>query len=141
MFKIIKIDTEDDLKKAFSIREKVFVVEQNVAREEEYDEFENTSTHFLATINNKPVGTARWRVKGDKIKLERFAVLKEARGKGVGAALVNAVVKDIEDNKTGEELYMHAQVHAVPFYEKLGFAKKGNLFVECDIEHYVMVKK
>ena len=107
---------------------------------EEYDEFEDSSIHFLAIENNIPLGTARWRVKGDKIKLERFAVLEEARGKGVGAALVNAVVDDITKENRKEQMYMHAQVHAVPFYEKLGFTKQGDLFLECDIEHYTMIK-
>ena len=140
MINVHIIESQDDLKKAFKIREVAFVVEQEVDREEEYDEFEHTSTHFLAMENETPLGTARWRVKGDKIKLERFAVLKEARGKGVGAALVNAVVKDVENSKEKGQMYMHAQVHAVPFYEKLGFKKEGDLFLECDIEHYTMVK-
>lgn len=135
-----RIESDLDLQKAFKIREEVFVIEQNVDREEEYDEFEDSSTHFLAFINDKPVGTARWREKGDKVKLERFAVLKSARGKGVGAELVNSVVNDVESKKLNKEMYMHAQVHAVPFYEKLGFIKKGDLFIECEIEHFTMIK-
>ena len=140
MVNVIKIESDADLQKAFKIREEVFVVEQNVDRDEEYDEFEDSSIHFLAIINNEPVGTARWRAKGDKIKLERFAVLKNARGSGVGAALVNSVVEDVNSKNLGKQMYMHAQVHAIPFYEKLGFKKQGDLFVECDIEHYIMVK-
>lgn len=140
MVVVHKITTEDDLKKAFHIREKVFVEEQNVDRREEYDDFEETSIHFLASENNTPLGTARWRVKGDKVKLERFAVLKEARGKGVGAALVKAVVDDVKQSGKQHQMYMHAQVHAVPFYEKLGFQKHGEMFLECEIEHFVMVK-
>lgn len=140
MIKVHKIESKKDLEQAFQIREKVFVIEQEVERSEEYDEFEDTSIHFLATENGTPLGTARWRTKGDKIKLERFAVLKEARGKGVGAALVNSVVDDVINSGKKEQMYMHAQVHAVPFYEKLGFKKQGKLFLECDIEHYTMVK-
>lgn len=141
MVTVIKIESAKDLQKAFKIREDVFVIEQNVPTEEEYDEFEESSIHFLALIDNEPVGTARWRVKGDKVKLERFAVLKKARGKSVGAALVNSVVEDINSKDLGKQMYMHAQVHAIPFYEKLGFKKQGDLFVECEIEHYTMVKK
>ena len=140
MVEVKKITTQEELEKAFSIREKVFVIEQNVEREEEYDEFEDSSTHFLAFINDESVGTARWRKKGGKIKLERFAVLKKARGKGVGASLVKSVVKDVVSKKLNKKMYMHAQVHAVPFYEKLGFKKQGDLFLECEIEHYIMVK-
>lgn len=140
MVNIIKIESKSDLQAAFKIREDVFVIEQNVDRDEEYDEFEDSSIHFLALIDNKPVGTARWRVKGDKVKLERFAVLKNARGSGVGAALVTSVVEDVKSHKLEKQMYMHAQVHAVPFYEKLGFKKQGDLFLECEIEHYTMVK-
>lgn len=140
MIDVHKIESKVDLERAFSIREEVFVIEQGVDREEEYDQFETTSTHFLAIENEMPVGTARWRIKDDKIKLERFAVLKESRGRGVGASLVNAVLQDIK--KTGQKrgIYMHAQVQAVPFYEKLGFKKQGDMFFECEIEHYIMVR-
>jgi len=140
MIEVFKIELQGDLKKAFEIREKVFVIEQKVDREEEYDEFEESSIHFLAIENEVPLGTARWRKKGDKLKMERFAVLKEARGKGVGTLLVQAVMNDIDASNVEGQMYMHAQVHAIPFYEKLGFRKQGDLFLECDIEHYIMIK-
>jgi predicted GNAT family N-acyltransferase len=75
-----KITTEEGLKAAFQIRELVFVVEQEVDASEEYDEFEDTSIHFLAKLDGAPVGTARWRFTQNGVKMERFAVLQEARG-------------------------------------------------------------
>jgi predicted GNAT family N-acyltransferase len=135
-----KITTEEDLKSAFKIRKEVFVIEQEVDPADEYDEFEETSTHFLAMLDGVPVGTARWRFTQRGVKLERFAVLKEARGKGVGQALVTGVLSDISSdaNTFGKLKYLHAQLTAVPLYSKFGFEKDGDIFEECNILHYKM---
>ncbi|MAC95714.1 MAG: GNAT family N-acetyltransferase [Flavobacteriales bacterium] len=132
-----KTDEKVLFKKARVIRDKVFVQEQNVAEEEEFDEFEDESLHYLLTEGNKAIGTARWRHIGNKVKLERFAVLKEYRGKGYGDFLVKTVLKDAL--KEGKTIYLHAQLKAIPLYERSGFKKVGDLFMECDIEHYKMV--
>lgn len=135
-----KITTEEGLQAAFQIRELVFVVEQEVDAAEEYDEFETTSVHFLAVLEGAPVGTARWRFTSNGVKMERFAVLNEARGKGVGQALVAAVLKDIEMHPEGKgkKKYLHAQIHAMPLYAKFGFQQVGEQFEECAILHYKM---
>lgn len=131
-----------DMEWVFRIREIVFVREQKVAPEEEYDEFEEHSTHFLATINGEPAGTARWRRTNHGFKLERFAVLQDKRKTGVGQALVKAVLEDIENKMDGAEglLYLHAQLPAIPLYAKFGFIQEGELFMECGIAHYSMKK-
>lgn len=139
-----KITESRELQQAFGIREKVFVLEQNVPKEEEYDEFEETSRHFLAMDKQgQPCGTARWRFTDKGVKLERFAVLKECRGRGVGQALVVAVLEDINRHPQaeGKTIYLHAQLSAIPLYEKFGFVKQGEQFSECDILHYRMIKK
>lgn len=115
--------------------------EQEVAPEEEYDEFEDTSTHFIAyDADGNPCGTARWRHTDKGVKLERFAVLKKFRGTGIGSLLVKRVLEDIQES-TGQKrvmVYMHAQTHAVPFYERFGFQCQGNEFDECGIMHFKM---
>ena len=68
------------------------------------------SKHSGLSNNFTHKSSAKNSLCGDKIKLERFAVLGEARGKGVGAALVNAVVKDVENSTETGQMYMHAQV-------------------------------
>ncbi|WP_192345989.1 GNAT family N-acetyltransferase [Algoriphagus sp. Y33] len=138
--KVEKITRDDQLKSAFWIREQVFVIEQEVDPKEEYDEFESISKHFLACLDDKPVGTARWRITSNGVKLERFAVMKDARGKGVGQALVAAVLSDIKENPDtqGRKKYLHAQLTAVPLYSKFGFEKEGDMFEECNILHYKM---
>lgn len=140
MLQVEKVSIEEDLKEVFSIRKKVFVIEQQVAPENEYDEFEDTSNHFLAKLNEEPVGAARWRFTDKGIKLERFAVLKEVRGKGVGQALVQAVLNDIKSTPeaSGKTKYLHAQLSAIALYSKFNFQKVGDIFEECNILHYKM---
>jgi len=140
--KVIKIHAPDELDQAKKIRYKVFVLGQNVPPEEEIDEFEDESFHFLALIDNKPCGAARWRFTEKGIKLERFAVLEEFRGLGIGSALVVKVLEDVTANpdSVGKALYLHAQLSAMRLYSKFGFKKNGELFQECEIDHYKMVK-
>ncbi|GMQ30367.1 GNAT family N-acetyltransferase [Algoriphagus confluentis] len=138
--RVEKIFDTSVFEEAVKIRELVFVIEQKVSKADEYDQFEESSTHFLARLDGKPVGTARWRFTENGIKLERFAVLKEARGKGVGKALVEAVLKDIslDTNSNGKVKYLHAQLDAIPLYSKFGFKKVGEMFEECRIQHFKM---
>jgi predicted GNAT family N-acyltransferase len=122
--------------KAFEIRTKVFVEEQHVAPELEYDEFEKTAHHYLVSLDGRAVGTARWRETPKGIKLERFAILLPFRNKNAGAKLLAAVLEDTIPS--GKTIYLHSQIRAVPFYERHGFSKSGNSFFEAGIEHYLM---
>lgn len=144
MLKTILIENEGDLQTAFRIRQVVFVEEQKVSREEEYDAFEDISRHFLVVElpSELPCGTARWRFTDKGIKLERFAVLKEFRSKGVGSALVKAVLEDIasRNDTKGNLIYLHAQVSAVGLYQKFDFKPMGDYFWEAGIQHIKMAK-
>jgi len=127
----------EDIRK---IRDVVFIQEQAVSEEEEYDEFESESTHFLAFGDGIAAGTARWRQTEKGIKLERFAVKIEFRGFGIGSALVKAVLADVAlKNPESKLIYLHAQVQALPFYAGLGFEAYGEEFVEADIIHRKMI--
>ena len=121
---------------AFDIRKKVFVEEQHVSREEEYDQYEESSRHYLVFVDEEPVGTARWRRTDSGIKLERFAVLKEYRNSGAGTVILNKVLEDVIPMK--EKIYLNAQVTAVNFYLRAGFVKEGDEFIEANIRHYRM---
>jgi predicted GNAT family N-acyltransferase len=132
------IQSPTDTQASRKIREEVFVVEQQVPVEIEYDQYEQSSTHILARLDGVPVGTARWRKTEQGQKLERFAVLKSARGKGVGEALVNFVLDHIEET---EPAYLNSQVSAIPFYARLGFEETGGIFYEAGIPHRKMVRK
>lgn len=136
------IDNEQLLEQAYAIREEVFVVEQQVAREDEYDEYEKESHHFMAFDGDYPCGAARWRITNDGVKLERFAVRKSYRGRGVGSLLVQAVLEHIHRHPvaSGKKMYLNAQISALPLYEKFGFKPDGARFMECNIEHQKMIK-
>lgn len=139
MIHIKEIKSLQDLQIAFEIRREVFVNEQHVAPEEEYDEFENSSTHYLAFYNQSPAGTARWRYTGPNIiKLERFAILKPYRGKNLGWAILTHVLVEVKKLQP-EKIYLHAQVQVVDFYKKAGFVPEGEQFSEANILHYKMV--
>lgn len=128
--------TKNVCEKIFEIRQTVFVKEQKVSREEEFDEYEKTSIHYLGLIDGIPAGTARWRITEMGIKLERFAVLREYRMKGVAQAILKKVLEHVIP--TGAYLYLNAQVSAVGFYEKNGFKKEGPMFTEANIDHFKM---
>jgi GNAT superfamily N-acetyltransferase len=88
MITVTKITDLRDLDAAFTIREKVFVGEQNVPADLEYDQNDRLATtrHYLARVDGQPAGAARWRPTANGVKLERFAVLAEFRNQGVGEA-------------------------------------------------------
>jgi predicted GNAT family N-acyltransferase len=135
-----EIRNKKDQIKAQEIRHEVFVIGQNVPAELEVDEYESDAIHYLAFLNNNPVGAARWRITEQGVKLERFAVLNEFRGRGIGSAMVEKILSDIKrDPEAGnKEIYLHAQMDAIPLYRKFGFVKYGNMFDEAGLMHYAM---
>ena len=135
---VYKVNGQQDLDKVFDIRRKVFVEEQECPPELEW-EFEEESVHFLATMNGAPAGVCRWRQTDKGYKLERFAVLSEYRGQGVGQELVKAALADLPPDAS--YVYLHAQLSAIGLYEKFGFEKSGNQFEEAGIQHYKMLLK
>ena len=135
----IKYSDESSVEQAKSIRTKVFVEEQKVAPELEYDEVESESHHYLVLVNEKPVGAARWRETSKGIKLERFAILSGYRNKGIGTVLLKEVMNDILP--LNRPIMLHSQLKAISYYERQGFRKEGDIFSEAGIEHYLMVYK
>jgi predicted GNAT family N-acyltransferase len=121
---------------AFQIRQEVFVIEQGVDPDIEYDGLDNESKHYLLLADGKPSATARWRETEKGIKLERFAVVQNLRNHGLGSRILEEVLVDVIP--LGKRIYLHSQDTAVHFYERHGFLKRGRPFVEADIIHYVM---
>lgn len=130
---------QDLFKQAFTIRQAVFVAEQGVPAELEYDEHEAEATHYLLYDDETPVGAARWRKTAQGIKLERFAVLPEYRNKGIGGTLVKKVLEDVIS--LGLPIYLHSQLKACTLYQRHGFVVSGEVFFEAGIAHYKMVLK
>ncbi len=139
MHEILSFSIKDSTlyKTSLNIREKVFIEEQKVARQLEVEN-EDEATFYLLFVDEIAVGTGRWRKTKSGIKLERFAILPEYRNKNLGTVLLKKVLTDLEQ-QTGK-IYLHAQLKAIPYYERQGFQKIGDLFVEAGIKHFEMIK-
>lgn len=123
--------------RARAIRYAVFVEEQGVPVELEWDEWDEPSWHALALgEDGTAVATGRLLPDGH---VGRMAVLKSARGTGVGARVLDALM-----DKAAElgypELVLNAQTHAAPFYARAGFTQVGDIFDEAGIPHVEMRK-
>lgn len=120
-----------------NIRRVVFIIEQNVPQEEEWDGKDNDSWHWLASDREDvPIGTARLLPDG---QIGRMAVLENHRGTGVGAALLEAAVEKAR-HLGMTDVFLNAQSHALGFYEKLGFVSEGDEFDEAGIPHFRMTR-
>jgi len=133
-----KAINKEELEKVFAIRKIVFVDEQNCPPELEWEN-EDVSTHFLALSDHQPCGACRWRKTDQGYKLERFAVLKEFRGQGVGRALIATALDDLPSD--ANYIYLNSQLDAMSLYAKFGFVAEGDQFEEAGIQHFKMVKK
>lgn len=130
-----------DFPKVQSVRYSVFQVEQGVSAELEFDGQDEVATHFIAWLDGKAVGTVRVRFLGDNLaKIERLAVLLEARGTGTGRALMEKALGFLTERDVSEVL-IHAQAYLQGFYESLGFAAEGERFEEAGIPHVKMRKR
>ena len=118
------------------VREVVFINEQQVPVELEWDEFDIDCVHALAVDSDgKPIGTARCLPNGH---IGRMAVLKEWRGKGVGRALLYRLIEEIRNQHT-QQATLNAQTYAIEFYRKFGFQVVGKEFMDAGIPHVQMV--
>lgn len=131
--------TEDQIQEVFNIRRTVFVEEQQVPLEEEIDEYENDSTHFVLYDQNHAVGAGRFRVLEGVGKVERICVLKSLRGKGAGRELMLAI-EEYAKRQPLSQLKLNAQTYAIPFYEGLGYKVTSDEFMDAGIPHKTMKK-
>jgi predicted GNAT family N-acyltransferase len=134
-FHIEMVDYRHALQDLRSVREAVFIHEQQVAPEEEWDALDPVSSHMLARDEaGQPIGTARLT---PEHRIGRMAVLQPWRGRGVGEALLQALIEEAR-HRQWSELSLHAQVHALDFYSRAGFVPSGPRFDEAGIEHQSM---
>lgn len=128
-------DNEADIK---SVRVPVFVEEQRVPFELDFDAFDAKAMHWLAVDeNNKPIGTARMLNDGH---FGRMAVLKVFRHQGIGRLIMAEAVAYAAASGF-PKVYLNAQLTAFPFYETLGFTRYGEVFSSAGMDHVAMVKK
>ena len=123
------------------VRQRVFKEEQGVPYDEDeiYEE-EISAVSYLITLNEKPIGTIRYRQTDEGFKIERFAILKEYRGNGYGKEVFNFFVEMIAAKYNPCKIYFHSQYYIKDLYLKLGFIEEGDVFEEAGIKHIKMFK-
>ncbi|WP_102261907.1 GNAT family N-acetyltransferase [Mesobacillus jeotgali] len=134
------VNNDQELADAFEVRKTVFIHEQNVPEEEEIDQFESDSVHFvLYDDNRKAAGAGRFRVLDGIGKVERICVLKENRKTGAGVAVMNKI-EEYAKSQGISTLKLNAQTHAIPFYSRLGYESVSEEFMDAGIPHKTMKK-
>lgn len=121
------------------LREEVFIEEQRVPVEEEFDDIDPVAHHVLVYDGEKAVGTGRLYDQEDGTvgRIGRMAVAKSCRGKGVGRLILRALMS--EGVRRGYQLMiLDAQVQAIPFYMDSGFVVTGEEHLDCGIPHRMM---
>jgi predicted GNAT family N-acyltransferase len=117
-----------------AVRQEVFVIEQEVAPDFEWDDIDASAVHLLAVADGMPVGCARII---EFKKIGRMAVLKPWRGRGVGQALLKAAI-DICKAHGSPVVRLTAQTHAITFYEQAGFTATSGVYQDANIPHVDM---
>ena len=138
-----RITIDENLRAAFAIRKEVFVKEQGVPLEDEFDQFDTLNglcDHILVHYNEQPVGTGRIRFMDGVGKLERICILEPYRKFGLGKIIINAL-EEIAEERGASQVKLHGQTQAEGFYKKLGFRTSSTIFIEDGIPHILMLKK
>ncbi|WP_318484684.1 GNAT family N-acetyltransferase [Photobacterium leiognathi] len=132
----IKIVAFDDAHRGLirTVREQVFIQEQQIDPEIEFDNLDSAAVHVLVMDGEQLLGTGRILADGH---IGRIAIMKAARGQGLGAKVVQALV-EYAQQQGYPRVDLGAQTHAVDFYRKLGFMPYGDEFMEANIPHQAM---
>ena len=128
-----------DIAACHALRRVVFIEEQGVSLADEVDGRDDQARHLLAWTEGVAVGTARLLTEGSVGKVGRVCVLPQARGLGLGADLIRSAVEVFRGVPGVHKVKLGAQSHALGFYEQLGFAAVGPVYMDAGIEHRDMV--
>ncbi len=135
-FRVLQVRWQDQAAALGAVRTRVFIEEQQIPPEDEWDVHDATCDHLLAlAVDGQPIGTARLFASG---RIGRLAVLADWRGRGVGRALLQAAL-NLALLRQSPEICLDAQTHALAFYAGLGFVAEGDLFMDAGIPHQRMV--
>lgn len=141
MFHIDRVETAADMAAALAVRTRVFVEEQHVPIEEEVDAYDDVAAagvvHVLGRLDGVPIATARLLLEthgGGYPHIGRVAVLAEHRGRGYGREVMAALHREARARGFAG-VTLAAQMHAVGFYEGLGYVARGPVFLDAGIEH------
>ena len=117
------------------IRELVFIVEQNIPEQDEWDDQDAISKHFVVYDHDQPIATARLLQDNS---IGRVAVIQKYREQGIGRLIMLEIIEHAQQQHR-PFLKLSSQVHAISFYEKLGFVTQGDPYDECGIPHIEMI--
>ncbi|MDC4387654.1 GNAT family N-acetyltransferase [Acinetobacter baumannii] len=134
MYKVIAGDWEQLEKGAKYIREQVFIQEQGIEPEDEWDDFDATAVHFMVYDEGQPIATARLL---PQHSVGRVAVLMPYRKQGIGKILMQHIIEYARQHKL-PYLKLSAQTYVTAFYEALGFKVQGEVYQDCGIPHIDM---
>lgn len=138
MFEVLRVDFDGTSKTSIcAIRETVFVREQGVPPELEYDGLDEAAVQVLAYVDGRAVGTGRVLHDGH---IGRIAVLREFRGRGLGGQIVSVLMGEAAAIGC-KRVYLGSQLHAVDFYRTLGFTPYGEEFMDAGIAHLYMERQ
>ncbi|WP_099826778.1 GNAT family N-acetyltransferase [Oceaniglobus indicus] len=131
----VTIRVTDDLAACHALRRAVFIAEQGIAEADEWDDLDGACIHLLACDANRPVGTARVFRRDEIAYIGRVCVLATHRGTGLGAHLIRAALEQVRAMPGVTTARLGAQIHAIGFYERLGFVAFGPQYDDAGIPH------
>ena len=138
-YKLVTGDVE--LQEAFEVRRQVFVREQGISEDLTFDEHDREALHVVVKDGERVIGSARVQFLADnQAKLERMAILKRYRRKGIGREML-LFLDTVWKDKQIQQVIIHAQFEVVPFYKSCGFDELGLPFWEAGIKHIKMRKQ
>lgn len=135
--KIRLVTNRKELEEVFRLRRVIFIRGQGVPKELEYDGLDREAKHVIVLYKGKSIGCSRLRFRGDKVRWERFGILKKYRGRGFGKELTTYIINYCR-RSGARELFMHAQYYLLDFYREFGFKIRGKPFMEAGIKHIEM---
>jgi len=138
--KVEVVKWKDEYDSLIMIREKVFIEEQKVTSQLEWDGMDENAMHFLVFKDEEAIGCARAVVIKNYMQLGRMAVLKEYRGQGIGSALLEKAIVTAKLNQISS-IHISAQCYAIDFYLKFGFKVMSDIYLDAEIPHRDMTLK
>ncbi len=133
--------TTEDMADVRRLRQAVFVDEQNVPGDLEWDGQDGRARHLLMRDGAQPVATLRWRELGPVAKVERVCVARPWRGRNLGAKLMQRALAEIAATSGLTQVRLGAQVPVIGFYARLGFVAEGPVYDDAGIPHRDMVMR
>jgi predicted GNAT family N-acyltransferase len=136
---VIKVASNpEEMEHVFQMRDEVFVHEQHLTNDARFDPDDRRSIHYLAYLDDQPVGTGRLTMIKREAQVAWVAVRVPYRQSGIGKAVMIAILERARDEEA-DYVVLNAQSHALEFYSRLGFESMGHEFTMAGIPHQVMM--